>query len=193
MRYVHGGDPKPALQAPDLDAHVRPERSVEIGERLVEEEDRGLSNHRPAHGHTLALASGQLLRLAIQQRVDAEHLGGPRNPLSDLLSGCLPETKAQREVLAHRHVRVERIVLKHHRHITGTRGQGGHVLISDTDRPGRHRLETGQHAQNGRLAAARAPHEHQELTVGDLQVEVLDHSGVAEPLGDMLERYGGHC
>ena len=41
------------------------------------------------------------------------------------------------------------------------------------------RLEPGEHPQRRRLAAPRRPDEHEELAVGDLQVEVVD--GRARP------------
>ena len=48
-------------------------------------------------------------------------------------------------------------------------------------------LEAGEHAQHRRLAAARRPEEHEELAVGDLEVEGVDRGDVAEALRDRLE------
>ena len=48
------------------------------------------------------------------------------------------------------------------------------ILIS----PQRDFLEAGDHAQRGRLAAARRADQHHELALGDLEVQVADRSDV---------------
>src|SRR5262249_39593728 len=61
------------------------------------------------------------------------------------------------------------------------------------DRPLADPLQPGDHAQGGRLAAARGPHEHHELAVGDREVEVAEGAGaVVVDLPDRLERHGRH-
>ena len=53
-------------------------------------------------------------------------------------------------------------------------------------------FQAGEHAQRGRLAAARRADEHQELLVADLEVEVVDRGDVAELLGDVVVGDGRH-
>ena len=53
-------------------------------------------------------------------------------------------------------------------------------------------LETGDHPEAGRLAAARGPDEDHELAVGDGEVQVVDREHVAVFLGDVVERHGRH-
>jgi hypothetical protein len=55
-----------ALHPRDLRAHLDAQLGVEVGERLVHEEGLRLANNRPAHGHPLALAAGELARLLAQ-------------------------------------------------------------------------------------------------------------------------------
>ena len=64
--------------------------------------------------------------------------------------------------------------------------------VADQDPPVGHVLEPGEHAQRGRLAAARRADEHEELAVGDVDVEVVDGRGVVEALGHVLVRDRGH-
>ena len=54
------------LEAGDLGPHLHPELGVEVGQRLVHEERGRLADDRPAHGHPLALAAGQLAGLAVR-------------------------------------------------------------------------------------------------------------------------------
>ena len=60
-------DAQLAVQLLDLDAGLRAQLGVQVGQRLVEQEHLGLAHDGPAHGHALALAAGQLARLAVQQ------------------------------------------------------------------------------------------------------------------------------
>jgi hypothetical protein len=68
-------------------------------------------------------------------------------------------------------VRVERVVLEHHRDVARL---GRHVvddLVADADLALGDFLEAGDHAKERRLAAARRPDEHAELAVGDRDVD----------------------
>ena len=62
------------VQALDLAPHLVAKLGVEIGERLVEEEDLRVANDGAADGDALPLAAGKLARMALEQRGDAEHL-----------------------------------------------------------------------------------------------------------------------
>jgi hypothetical protein len=54
-----------AVQLLDLEPGLRAQLGVEVGQRLVEQEDLRLAHDGAAHGHALALAAGQLARLAL--------------------------------------------------------------------------------------------------------------------------------
>src|SRR3546814_20884262 len=83
-------------------------------QRLVEQEHLGVADDGPAHGDALALPAGELLRLAVQQLGDVEDAGGILDPLTDLFLRYPLQAQAERPVLEHRHVRVQRVVLEHH-------------------------------------------------------------------------------
>ena len=53
-------------------------------------------------------------------------------------------------------------------------------------------FEPGDHAHRRRLAAARRAEENDELTVGNLQVDVVDADERSPPLGNPIEYYPGH-
>jgi hypothetical protein len=75
-------------------------------------------------------------------------------------------------------VRVERVALEHHRHAAVG---GRHVvdaLAADVDVTGADVFQARDHAQQGRLAAARRPDEDGELAVGDVEVDTADHFDV---------------
>ena len=82
VRDIDGGLADPLVQLLDLGAHVDAQLGVEVGQRLVEQEQGGVAHERPAHGDALALAAGELAGLALQQRLDLQQR---RDPLDRLL------------------------------------------------------------------------------------------------------------
>ena len=64
------------MQPHQLQPHVDPERRVEVGERLVEEEYLGLPHDGAADGDALALAARELLRPPLEQVRELQHVGG---------------------------------------------------------------------------------------------------------------------
>jgi hypothetical protein len=63
---VDRGDAEAALQRGDLGAGLHAQLGVEVGQRLVHEEDLGGAHDGAAHGNTLTLTTGEGLRLALE-------------------------------------------------------------------------------------------------------------------------------
>jgi hypothetical protein len=63
------------VQLLDLGAHLHAQLGVEVGQRLVEQEHRRLAHDGAAHGDALALAAGELARLALRAGAELEDLG----------------------------------------------------------------------------------------------------------------------
>ena len=159
------------MQARDLDPHLHAQLGVEVGERLVEQEDSRLAHHRAADRDALALAARELARLALEQRLDLQHARGLGDPAPDLGPGRAQVLEAEGEVLAHAHVRVERVGLEDHREAALGGAELVDPLARDPELARGDRLEPGDHPQQGRLAAARRADEHAELAVGDREVD----------------------
>ena len=87
---------------------------VQVGERLVEEEDLRLAHDGAADGHALALAAGQGRGLALQELLDAQDLRGLLDALLDLRLGELAQLQAEGHVVVDGHVRIEGVVLEDH-------------------------------------------------------------------------------
>ena len=184
---VEGGGRQPRLQLHDVGPGLDAQRRVEVGQRLVHQEDEGLAHDGPGQRHPLALAARELPRLAVEQRGQPEGLGGPLDldrPLV-LVDAALAEREL--DVLGHRQVRVERVALEDHGHVAVLGVDVVDDPVTDGDGAAGHLLEAGHQAQRGRLAAARRAEEHQQLAVGDVQRQVVDRGRVTEPLGDPVE------
>ena len=71
---------QPLVEAGDLGPGLDAELGVEVRERLVHEEHGRLADDRPAERDALALAAGQLLRLAVEELLEAR--GSPAASLT---------------------------------------------------------------------------------------------------------------
>ena len=116
------------VQRLDVMAHAHPQARVEVRQRLVEEEDLRIAHHRAAERDALLLAAGELLRIAGKRSATPSMLGdaGRRSPSISASRSTVGRASAQRkgDVLEHRHVRIERIGLEHHRDVAPVRAAG---------------------------------------------------------------------
>ena len=102
------------------------------------------------------------------------------------LVGVFASFEREAHVLAHGHVRVQRVVLEDHRDVAVLRRALVDDLVADAQLALGDVLEPGDHPQRRRLPAARRADEDHELAVGDVEVEVLDGlEAVAVALGDV--------
>ena len=181
------------VQALELDAHLHAQLGVQVGQRLVEQEHLRMAHDRAPDRDALALAAGELPRLALEQRLDAEDVGGFAHPLVDVVLRIAAHLQAEGHVVEHGLVRVERVVLEHHGDVAVLRRQVVHHLLADADLARGDLLQAGHHPQRRRLAAARRPDQHEELLVADFEVDVLDGvKAVVVVLVQVADRDVGH-
>ena len=150
---VHGGDAETALQFGDLAAGLHAQLGIQVGQRLVHQEDPGLAHDGAAHGDPLPLAPGQRLGLAVEHLVvQVEQAGGLADPPGSLLLGHALHLEREAHVLGDGLTRVQGIVLEDHRDVPVLGRDEGDILLADLDAPAVQGLEAGQHAQRGGLA-----------------------------------------
>ena len=189
---VDGGGAHLLMHALDLGAHLHAQLGVEVRQRLVEQEDLRIAHDRAPHGDALALAAGELARLALEQLGDVEDAGGLLHAARNLVLRVALEPQAERHVFVHGHVRVERVVLEHHGHVAVLRRHVVDHLAVDRDLARADLLEPGDHPQRRRFAAAGRAHQHHEFLVRDVEVDAAHRLGVVEALDHLAERDLGH-
>src|SRR5918996_753735 len=190
---VEGRHADLVLDPGDLRAHLHPELRVEVREWLVHQECLGLPDDGPAHGHPLSLAAGERPRLLVQELLQTEDGGRLADPAVDLTFRELPQLQPEAHVVVHRHVRVEGVVLEHHGDIPLLGRNRVDHAVADPDRTLADVLQPGHHPERRGLSAARRPHEHHELAVLDVEVEVGDGLGaIPVDLGYVLQHDLGH-
>ena len=135
------------MQARELGAHADAELRVEVRQRLVHEVRGRLAHDCAAHRDTLPLSAGKRPGPAVEHRLEAEQAGRVLDPAANLGLRRPPHLQSVGEILADVHVRVERVVLKHHCDVAFARREARHVPLADRDRPAGDRLEPGEHPQ----------------------------------------------
>ncbi len=113
-----------------------------------------------------------------------ERLAHPSRGLG-LVDALLPQ--AVGDVLGHRHVREERVVLEDRVDVALVGSDALHVLARDPDVALVGLLEPGQHAQGRRLAAPARTEQRQELPRLHVEVEAVDRDHRPEALRDVGE------
>ena len=106
-----------------------------------------------------------------RNRLEVEHLGRLADPARALVLGHALHLQREAHVFGDGLVRVQRVVLEHHRDVAVLGRHTGHVLAVDADRPVVDLLQAGQHPQRGGLARTRRADQDHELAVVDVQLE----------------------
>jgi hypothetical protein len=124
---------------------------------LVHEEHRRLDGQRPRHRHPLALPARELGGIAVEEGLDVQERGGALDlsPGFGLVPALHPE--AEGDVLEHRHVGKDGVVLEHHGEPALPGREPADVPAADQDAAGGLRFEARDDAeQRGLPAAGRA-------------------------------------
>ena len=129
----------------NLGAHLNAQARVEVRERLVHQEHARVADDRAPHRDALALAARELTRLALQQVCEPERLAGCLDAAPDLAFRRPTRAQPEGDVLEHRHVGVERVVLEHHRDVAAARVEVADAPLADEDLALGDLLETGDH------------------------------------------------
>src|SRR6266545_255450 len=180
--------------------------AVEVGGRLVGQDERRVVGQRPGDRHALLLPAGELLgpeaEAVAQPHPFQQRAGAPVGGRA----GDPGEVAGQLDVLGDAERPEEVEVLEDEAEAVGAQGgqpplgRAGDVDAIDQDRPGGRPQHRAEHQQQGGLAAARRAH-HQDHLAGDqVEVDVADGRdrqrafpvGLGEPADADRLGAGGH-
>ena len=179
MGNIDEGGSQLLVQLDDLGTHAGTQLSIQVGQRLVKQEDGRVTNHCAAQSNTLALTTGQSLRLTVKQVLDFQDLSSFTNALVDVVLGHLAQFQAECHVLVHGHVRVQSVVLEHHGDVAVFRGNIVDQAVTDVHFALGDFFQTCDHTQGGGLTAAGRTDENDKFLISDFQVEILNGSNIA--------------
>ena len=164
VRDVDERDAHLALHLLQLELHLLAELEVERAEWLVEQQHLGLVDDGPGQRHALSLAAGELGRLPAAEPGQPDHLQCPADLLAPLGLGHVPHAQAELNVLDHRHVREQRVVLEHGVDVPGVWRHLRDVVAAKLDPPAVRRLEPCNQPQQGGLPRPGRAKQGEELT-----------------------------
>ena len=168
-------------------AHV----GVERAKRFVQQQHPRLDGQRPRQRHPLALAARQLVRIARRGVAQLHQFEQPLHALGDLgrrrTQLARPGLQAKGDVLEHRHVPEQRVVLEHEADPALAHVAAGGVLAVELDAPGVGLFEAGDDAQQRGLAAAGRAQQRHQLAGGDVQADVVERLEGAKALADLVD------
>src|SRR5579862_25688 len=101
-----------------------------------------------------------------------------------------PDAEPERDVVVHRHVREQGVLLEDHVHGPPVRRHRRHVVAVEQYAARVRRDEPGDHPQRRRLAAAARAEQREELALGDVDAHVVHRVRAGIPLADTLQ---GDC
>jgi hypothetical protein len=177
--HVDRGDAEVGLELGDVGAGRHPHLRVEVRQRLVHAEHLRGAHDRAAHRHPLPLTTESAFGLRLEVLGQLQDPGRLGHPLLALLDRHLGHLQREGHVVGHRHVRVQRVVLEHHRDVAVLGRHVGDVAVADEDLPGVDLLQPASIRRVVDLPHPRADEDH-ELAVADLEVDA-GHRGLVRP------------
>lgn len=112
VRHVEKRHAEPALKILELDQHVTAHLQVERAQRLVEEQEPGFVDEGPGQRHALLLSAWKLIGKPLDQRAHVDLGQRIGDSSSDFLGCALLQFQPEGDVVEHREVRKQRIVLE---------------------------------------------------------------------------------
>ena len=142
------------MQPLQLGAHVVAQLGVEIGQRLVQQQDLRPADQRTAERDALLLAARQCRRLLLEADASAAAFRRSRRTRLSISArrNARLRPRDRRDSVEDRQMRIEREGLKHHRDAAALDGRVRHVGAADLDGPAIGLHQAGDGAQRCRLA-----------------------------------------
>ncbi len=160
------------MQGGDLTTHLDSQLRIQVGERLIHQEDLRLTDNGAAHGNTLSLATGKRFRLPVKQLIQIQDLGRFHHLLLNLGLRNLAQLQRESHVVRHRHMRIQRVALENHRDIAVFRLHIVHALAIDIKVAGGNLLQPSNHTQGRGFATSGRTDKNDKLLVLNLKVEI---------------------
>src|SRR5262249_11872157 len=177
---VERGDAEAVLEVAKFDAHIGAQLRIEIRQRLVEQQHRGLEYEGARQRHTLLLATRKLGGAPGTKFAHLHHVEPPLYLFCDFRHASFANPQPVGDVVEHGHVGPDRVGLEHHRQAAlfgrnidlATGREHRHTV--DPNLTGGWPLEPSDGAQCCGLAATGWSEQRQLFTGHDLEVDPAD-------------------
>lgn len=176
-----------ALKRFEFRSHMLAELRVESGQRLIEEQNRGLDDQSASERNTLPFSARQLLRQPPFLATKIEHVNHLSDAAADL--GVIERALAMQpesDVGVYRQVGEQCIALEDSGDVALIWRQGGNRAAVEKNVAGRRRFKASHHAKSCGLAAPRRAYKRKKLTTPELKAHGVNRARVTETLSKRL-------
>src|SRR3954447_6877342 len=191
VRHEHRGNMDLLVQltkpAPQFLAYL----GVERAERFVEQQNARLDGERACERNALALAAGQLVRQPLPERAELHQLEQLIDPCANRRLGRTrpagARTKAERNILEHRHVAEKRVVLEHETDIALADAARQRILAVEMDLALIGPVQPGDDTQQRGLARSRWTEQRDELARVNVEIDVVEGGKGSKAPGHLVQ------
>lgn len=133
MRDVQRGAAELAMDAADFGAHFQAQLGIEIGERLIHQDQRRFDDDGAGNRYALLLAAGQLAGQLVHVLRQLHQVERALDAGLDLGGRGAAHEQAEADVPGHRHMREQGVILEHHTEAALFGRQGIDTMIVKID------------------------------------------------------------
>jgi hypothetical protein len=182
----HHRQTEPIAQRADEQIQLAGAHGIQAGRGFVQEQQRGFERERPGDGGAFAHAPrerrGRQVRAALEPH---EPQAGAHDGRDGRGGQIRPRLQGQRHVLADRHRAEQSAGLKHDAVGRATDGESRRAGARDLHAAAPGRIQSGEGAQQGRLATAARPQHGEDLAALDLEGRGFEEHGLIPPQGEV--------
>ena len=180
------------MNASDLDLELLAQFEVERRQRFVKEQDVGLYHDRARQRHALALAAGELGRIPVREKLQANQAKSFGDFCSAFGAPDSPYLQAKCDVLGDRLMGKQGIGLKNHASIAPIWREICDVASGHDYAAMGGRDEACDHAQTCSFAASARSQQRQKLALPDCHIHAADDELVGVRFLNVFKNYFGH-
>ena len=183
------------MQLADFRPHADPELRVQIGQRLIHQEHLLVFYDGTPQRHPLSLAAGKIFRFPVPVFLQPQDANRPVYLLLDLIGRHTHIFQAVGNVLFHRHMGIQRIILEHHGDPPVLRRRLVDLLPVDKQVASGNFLKPRHHPQGRGFSAAGRPHKGDKFLFFYIQIKTVYRIPVRSRifLTDIFKFYKAHA
>ena len=187
------GDAELALDVADLAAQFLAQFGVQVGEWLIQEQDRRFDHQCPRQRYPLLLTAGELTDAPLAVVLEANQRQGPFHSLLRFELRHAGHLQSENNVVEDVEMRKEGVVLEDDAHPAPIGRQRRDGTSRQGDRARGRRDKSGNHAQRRCFAAPGGAEQGNEFPFGDVKRDAVDHCRCVVGLGQVIKCQMGRC
>ena len=164
---------------------------IQRAERLVEQQDTRRDRQRPRERNALALAARQLAGVTSSQPIKLHQIEQFLDARADrcviLADRAGLHAQAERDILEHRHVTEQRVMLEHESHLTLAGAADKRVFAVERNLAEVWPIEACNDPQQRGLARTRRAEQRQQFAIADLEIDAVKSGERAEFLDQVFD------